>query len=170
MCWLITIGVPAQGVVHVRDYHSTRGGIAVTEHSNPPVGILFPPGDHLFDLTRGGCSCGIGLPEPRAPSRNRDRLLRRYRREGWSEAKIARALDASTRATDPSKHHASSTEPLRAVRDLVKLLVRQVGDVRFFAYDEAVATPFKNENSSISISAFNGVERFPPHVLFDIRR
>jgi len=52
----------------------------------------------------------------------------------------------------------------------VKLLVRQVGDVRFFAYDEAVATPFKNENSSISISAFNGVERFPPHVLFDIRR
>jgi hypothetical protein len=170
MCWIITLGVPTQGVPHLRGYHSTRRGIAVAEHSNPVLRTFFPAGDYLFEITRGGCSCGIGLPETREVSSNQDRLLRRYRDAGWSPTKIARALDDSRRAKGRFNHRAFSTEPLHALQDLVHLLVSAAGHVRFFAYDEGIVRPFKAERSSVSVSAFNELRHLPSYVLLDIHR
>lgn len=170
MCWIITIGVPAPGLPYVHNYRSTRGGISVIERHTPALRDLFPIGDHLFNVTRGGCSCGIGLPAPRLLSTNQDRMVRRYRRDGWSEAKIARALADSKRATEPLRHSASSTEPLRALRDIIGVLVGKTGGVRFFAYDESVPAPFKKADSAVSLSDFNAIEQFAPHILLNVHR
>ena len=170
MCWIITLGVPSQGVPHIRNYHSTRGGIAVVERSSPAVRNLFPTSDHLLEISRGGCSCGIGLPESSDVSKNQKRLLRRYRNADWSQPKIARALEASKRAKGRLNHGAVSTEPVRALKDLVRILVGAVGQVRFFAYDNTLATPLRGEGSPTSLSNFNALQRFPCYLLLDIHR
>ena len=170
MCWIITLGVPSQGVPHIRNYHSTRGGIAVVERSSPAVRNLFPTSDHLLEISRGGCSCGIGLPESSDVSKNQKRLLRRYRNADWSQPKIARALEASKRAKGRLNHGAVSTEPVRALKDLVRVLVGAVGQVRFFAYDNTLATPLRGEGSPTSLSNFNALQRFPCYLLLDIHR
>jgi len=170
MCWMITLGVPRLGISHLRNYRSTRGGIRVSEQSNPAVRALFPASDHLFEITRGGCSCGIGLPEPSRFTSNHDRLLRRYRTAGWSQTKIDRALEDSERAKGRPNHQPYSAEPLRALRSLMATLVNQLGEVRFFAYDDTAGTPFSGDRSSLSLSEFNALRHFPYHVLLAIHR
>lgn len=170
MCWLIIIGVPPSALPHLRNYRSTRGGIAISEHSDPVIRTVFPASDYLFDITRGGCSCGIGLPEVRNVSGNQKRLLRRYSEAGWSPTKIVRALENSRRAKGRVNQPALPSEPMHALKNLVRLLVGVAGHIRFFAHDDTKARPVAGERSSVSAAEFDTFQQFPTDVLLDIHR
>lgn len=62
-----------------------------------PGGIADPPGvltagEHCYLLARAPCDCGTFLGSALQGTDDHDAAALRYRRKGWSEARVARAL------------------------------------------------------------------------------
>lgn len=90
MCYFVTLGVPALGADAV--LRALGASFDVRPSRNPSVRAAFPKNDKLFEITHGGCSCDL-VEATSPPPHDNQRQREKYRRMGWSDAKIARALD-----------------------------------------------------------------------------
>lgn len=89
MCWRLYISA--------RELSSgwDSGLVKLGLEAKPPSEVVLPEilrEQCVFEVSRGGCACDLlgGSPES-----DRARLLKKYRRKGWSLAKIERAIKAS---------------------------------------------------------------------------
>jgi hypothetical protein len=131
MCYFVTIGVAGKDGLLVEGLGSGREGFGIGRFSNPSVVRLFPPTDVLFTITHGGCSCDI-YAAPLARNTDEDEAAdrERYRRKGWSEAKISRALEAKRSRAGRAQAHECRERFQAAISDLV----RKIGHVRLLAH------------------------------------
>lgn len=88
MCHFLTLSVPGAAVPDVPP--TSQGALSFHRHDNPSVTKHAPAGWTSFTVTKGGCSCGLYRS---GRGDDRERQAEKYRKKGWSEAKIRRALD-----------------------------------------------------------------------------
>lgn len=145
MCHFVTLIAPTDNAAAVRALME-RHGRAADPIDNPSIRKALREGERQYLTTRGHCDCGTVLaPRHDTPEAFEDKLAKeeaRMRRKGWSDAKIARAIDDRRKAdAKPSGGGADSLElwnaALHDLRDELKL--PYVGlFVRF--YSGAIAT------------------------------
>jgi hypothetical protein len=96
MCLFITLIVPSGDAAAVRAVMERHGRAACPIH-NPSVCGVMHIGEHQYLTTRGHCDCATVLARPNdAAERLEEKLAKeatRMRRKGWSEAKVARAIE-----------------------------------------------------------------------------
>ena len=96
MCTMISVFVPRTADVEALEAWSRECGVERQRVAGPG------PGRDIIVLgTAGMCDCGAAIgagPSPRDPQAHAERITREGRARGWSEAKIARAIEQSTRA------------------------------------------------------------------------
>jgi hypothetical protein len=126
------MGVTSAGAAALEELGRAPGGLGVRKSSNPHLSRIFDADDIRFEVTHGGCSCDL-YTAPRDPGEH-ERALTRYRRKGWSEAKITRALEASETAKTAHVGRNREIGPERAFRDAISNQVREFGGVRIFAH------------------------------------
>ena len=98
MCSFLTLGVEGKRAASLEAALLTLK-LEVSREVNPHVGALFPPGDVLFLVTRGGCSCDLRPLKADSP---RDERRRRRGQAGSKRPnQHADALVASLRAHVP---------------------------------------------------------------------
>jgi hypothetical protein len=98
-----------------------------------------------FELTHGGCSCDL-VPEARDRDRAEvERLRHRYERQGWSPAKIERAVRAAEDSRSKRAQRREETGPQQLFLNAIVEQVCRFGSVRIFEHfyrgsqdDEAV--------------------------------
>ena len=145
MCHFVTLIVPTDEVAAVREI-MRRHERDAKPIDNPSVRAVLHDGEHQYLTTPGHCDCGTVLaPRHETPETFEDTLAKkraRMKRRGWSDAKIARALD-DLRKNDarPNAGGSDSLElwhaALRDLRDQLKLPYAGLL-VRF--YSGAIAT------------------------------
>lgn len=89
MCWFLTMAIPPGRPLPAAE----RGGLHI--HIRACHANGFPDGWQCFEVSSGGCACGLyALPDAATPSvgKTTESLRETYRRKGWSAAKIERAL------------------------------------------------------------------------------
>ena len=145
MCHFVTLIVPTgdtDAVAAVMDRH----GRVAAPIDNPSIRKVLREGEHQYLTTRGHCDCGTVLaPRHDTPETFEEKLAReeaRMRRKGWSETKVARAIEDRRRANARPRGGGSDSLELwsAALRDLTKeMKLPYVGlFVRF--YSGAIAT------------------------------
>ncbi|HKR01256.1 MAG TPA: hypothetical protein VJT09_11315 [Pyrinomonadaceae bacterium] len=119
MCYFVTATLPynvkVESVASVFESH-TLGFELI---SNPHVSAQVEPGDLYVLTTRGYCDCdtALGLLNPRDnfESVSYERELKKFRKQGWSEAKIQRWLEekeqAKERYMSVARQRAEATAP-----------------------------------------------------------
>ncbi|CAN5916667.1 hypothetical protein BH11VER1_BH11VER1_21990 [soil metagenome] len=121
MCHFLTISIPGQAIPEVPDRF--RDGIFFSEQNNSSINRFIPNEWSSFTVTTGGCSCDL-YRDPKSPFEDSELLIKQYRKKGWSEAKIQRALESR-------KQTASHARGLRAdVLELMEDLVKSHGEIR----------------------------------------
>ncbi|TXH65277.1 MAG: hypothetical protein E6Q88_14105 [Lysobacteraceae bacterium] len=98
MCQFITAVMPADADAGALRKIFRAHGRAFGEYANPALMAQLPRGERCVWTTQGHCDCGTPLgayPKEKvaATEHRRSERIARLRRRGWSEAKIARALD-----------------------------------------------------------------------------
>ena len=144
MCHFITLVAPTHDAEAVRAVLA-RHGRAASPIDNPPVRKVLRAAERQYLTTRGHCDCGTVLAPRSKPSDGAEKTAKetaRMRRRGWSEAKIARALE------DMHKADARPSSDGPDTLELWSTLLHDLGDqlhlpyaglfVRF--YSGAVAT------------------------------
>lgn len=91
MCWLVMVGVrrldgDAAAVFRGRGY--------VAEPATSPQRVLLGEDAVALSVGDGHCSCEIFLRDPGHVPVDAERRRARYRRKGWSQSRIERALQA----------------------------------------------------------------------------
>lgn len=101
MCHFITLVAPTDDAAAVRAVME-RHGRAAEPIDNPSIRKVLVDGEHQYLTTRGHCDCGTALaPRHDAAEQLEDKLSKeaaRMRRKGWSEPKIARAIEDRRKA------------------------------------------------------------------------
>jgi hypothetical protein len=121
MCRFLTIAVPGKSTPPVpTEFHRT---INFAAQSNRSLTKYTPLDWTSFTATSGGCSCNLYNPPVSEPG-DRSILETKYRKKGWSNAKIQRALKSSKPA--PTRSHGLRDD----VVDLVAVLARAFGEIR----------------------------------------
>src|SRR4051794_12336318 len=90
MCWLVFVGASGYhgDVAALFDEH----GLVSKPSANPVLGLM--PADAVkVAISDGHCACSI-YPAGRTAGETADDLRERYRRSGWTHAKIERAVQA----------------------------------------------------------------------------
>lgn len=90
MCHFLTIAVPEKTVPEVPG--KFRQKIHFTAHRNRSVTEHAPADWTSFTATSEGCSCDFYRASDDS-SDHRSKLAKKYRKKGWSETKIQRALE-----------------------------------------------------------------------------
>jgi hypothetical protein len=171
MCWFVTLGASPAGAAALDDLGRARGGLNVRKSSNPDVARIFGDADVTVDVTYGGCSCAFYTAVPETRPDHVERARSRYRRKGWSEAKIARALEASETAKSAAIGRNRDIGPEAAFRDAVGRQVREFGSVRVFAHlyngaqDEEKVVSAGRQRITLNAFLESG---FPPDQLVEI--
>jgi hypothetical protein len=145
MCHFITLVAPTEDAAAVRMVME-RHGRAAEPIDNASVRKVLRDDERQYVTTCGHCDCGTALaPRHDTPEAHEEKLAKetaRMRRKGWSEAKVARALEDRLKAdARPRGGGSDSLElwhgVLRELREELKL--PYVGlFVRF--YSGAIAT------------------------------
>ena len=99
MCYFLTVGVDATRAAAL-EAALRAAKLEVGRSINPQVARLFPPGEVLFAVTHGGCSCDLAFPREVDEAKTRSKLEAKLRRKGYSEAKVCRAV-ATTKLRHP---------------------------------------------------------------------
>jgi hypothetical protein len=121
MCHFLTIAVPGTSVPEVPT--EFRRKIHFADHTNRSV-IRHAPSDWIsFTATTGGCSCDFYRGNDHAPD-DREKLEKKYREKGWSDAKIQRALKSQKDALGRSAGLRDD------VLELVTDLTNEFGEIR----------------------------------------
>ena len=95
MCHYVTAVLPAAAdVSRLRDIAESHRH-ALRPLQSPAMQRQLKAGEQYFLTTAGHCDCGTPLGALKARPRRNDRVVeeRKLRLKGWSESKIARALD-----------------------------------------------------------------------------
>jgi hypothetical protein len=146
MCHFITLIAPTDDEAAVKAVMD-RHGRAAEPIDNPSIRALLGPAERQYLTTRGHCDCGSVLAprhlEP--PEAFEERLAReasRMARKGWSQAKIARAIeDRRKAASRPDGGGDDSIELWVAViGDLMKSLRLPYAGLLVRLYSGAIAT------------------------------
>ncbi|MEW6347823.1 MAG: hypothetical protein AB1646_02065 [Thermodesulfobacteriota bacterium] len=91
MCYFIVVGIPEETAATA--LRSLPAGLRAIPDSQYGGLNRWMSGCALFVVVEGMCACSLFTPKPKAPGRSRLKKLRRkYEQQGWSEAKIQRAL------------------------------------------------------------------------------
>ena len=160
MCHFITLIVPTDNVEAVRAVMD-RHGRAATAIDNPSLQSVLREGEHQFLTTRGHCDCGTILaPRHDTAEAMEERFAKdvsRWKRKGWSETKIARAIDDQRKADARPKGSAGGDS-----LELWNSVLHDLGDeldlpyaglfVRFYSGDIA-ADEFKPTRREVPKSA-----------------
>ena len=135
MCFFLTIAVPEAHAERMQEtFGGVGGGFELRAMTNVSVLSALPSRFAARFLTLGGCSCDL-YARPRA-SHETDadaeaHLRRKYAKRGWSEAKIARAIE-QTSATAGAR---TATSGLREdVIELLLALCDAAGSVAVFVH------------------------------------
>lgn len=145
MCHFITLVAPTEDAAGIRA-DMERHGRAATPIDNPSVRKVLRDGEHQYLTTRGHCDCGTVLaPRHDTPDAFEKKLAKeaaRMRRKGWSEAKIARAIEDQRKAgARPDGGGADSIELWNEVlRDLGRELTLPYVGLMVRFYSGALAT------------------------------
>jgi len=98
MCFFLTIGIPGEQAGTLLK-HVPRH-LHVAPQANPGVLKALGGGLATFTLTTNGCSCALyhepgTAREPDAFTADEQQLRSKYKRRGWNDGKIERAVMAS---------------------------------------------------------------------------
>jgi hypothetical protein len=113
MCTFVTLIAATEDVARINAVLATMDSRGHTRRAErvetPGLRALLLPGEREYWLVRGHCDCGtfLGsvLQRGADPDAARAADIARYRRKGWSEARIARALsDKDRAAARPARH------------------------------------------------------------------
>jgi hypothetical protein len=113
MCTFITMIAASDDLEQINAILATwdrRGQVRRAERVDTPgLRACLAPDEREYWLTRAPCDCGTYLGHAVQPVANPDHELAadtaRYRRKGWSQARIARALaDKTLAAVRPERH------------------------------------------------------------------
>lgn len=145
MCHFITLIVPTDDTAAVSAVME-RHGRAANPIDNPSICKVLRDGEHQYLTTRGHCDCGTVLA-PRYHSREafEDRLAKEYarlRRKGWSESKVARAIDDKRKANTKADGRGADSLELwnAALHDLRNALSIPYAGLLVRLYSGAIAT------------------------------
>jgi hypothetical protein len=90
MCFFVVVGVPTQ---YVRNCLAKVPRPVRADHNGNYGGLTVHLPDHELNvLTEGGCSCSLYAPRREERATRPERLRKKWRKRGWSEQKIERAL------------------------------------------------------------------------------
>ena len=164
------MGVPADAVALVNRVCGSSAALEVRPSQNPSLAAAFPAGDVRLALCSGGCSCDLYTPtRRRGEAEQEERSRARYRRQGWSEAKIERALASRHAARQAQGRDAARVELLRAIEDWTRTL----GAVRLVAHwygggfdEETVSIAARATLSLAQLAAAGGA--FPEDTLVTV--
>ena len=145
MCPFVTLIAPTDDVAALRAVME-RHGRAAEPIDNPSIRKVLRDGERQYITTRGHCDCGTVLaPRHRTAQTFEEKLAKeetRMRRKGWSDAKIARAIEDCRKAdAKPSGGGSDSLELWNAVlRDLRDGLKLPYAGLFVRLYSGAIAT------------------------------
>jgi hypothetical protein len=173
LCYFVTVGAREAGVSILDAEKRRREGLDVAPALNPHVVALFPPADKLFLITHGGCSCELYAARGARGSDKEtiEKERARYRKKGWSEAKIRRALETKLAARAPVPRSQREDTPMEKLSDLLTRLAAVPGGVRIFVHaysgsvDEEIVTGRRGKSLSVR-SAIDGA--IPEDVVVDL--
>lgn len=177
MCYFLAVGVQAAGAGRLATERARRhrgGHLTISPASNASLVTLFPRGDRLFWVTYGMCSCDLclGSSSRRHVDSNRER--KRYEERGWSEAKIARALEAKQAERPTVARGQRDHTPRELLRDLLSDLSVCDGGVRVFARsysgDQDSEQVTGHIGGQIDVRDLIDGGDFPQHTVIDIAR
>ena len=124
MCHFITLVVPTHDAVAVQTVME-RHGRAARPTDNPSIRKVLRDEEHQYLSTRGHCDCGTVLARyQETPESFEDKLAKeaaRMKRKGWSNTKIARALEDQRKA---------DAKPIRGGLDSLELWSTILLDLR----------------------------------------
>jgi hypothetical protein len=125
MCFFITIAVPAPKAALVPDVFGR--GFRTASTANPAVVAALPTDYAPTLVTNGHCSCDLyAAPRSETEPDLGDHLRKKYAKRGWSDSKIARALEQA-KARDSKNLHARGIH--RDVVSRLQELCRAAGSV-----------------------------------------
>jgi hypothetical protein len=145
MCHFVTLIAPTENADAVRAVLE-RHGRAASPIDNPSVRKILRDGERQYLTTSGHCDCGTVLaPRHDTSEAFEDKLakeLARMKRKGWSEAKIARAIQGRRKAdARPSGGRSDSLELWNAaLHDLGEALNLPYAGLFVRFYSGAIAT------------------------------
>ena len=126
MCFYLTISCGAERAAAVREFFSE--GFRLRENKNPFFEKRFGARCAAFDVTDGHCSCSIFADLTAEEETNGEtlRLIEKYRRKGWAENKIRRAIE--------SHNSKPPRETDSGIREKLAQLYERIGSYRLFAH------------------------------------
>jgi hypothetical protein len=145
MCHFITLIAPTDDAAAVASIME-RHGRAAKPMDNPSINKVLRNGERQYLTTRGHCDCGTALaPRHQTLEAFEEKLAKeaaRMRRKGWSEAKIARAIDDRRKADAKPDGGGSDSLELwnAALRDLREELKLPYAGLLVRFYSGAIAT------------------------------
>jgi hypothetical protein len=123
MCYFITIGIPESKAGYLEE--QARPDMAAWRCENRHIMAHFDADFHGYVLTTGMCSCDL-YSSPLDDETLEDTVLRlhkKYKKKGWTETKIQRAIDDATAARSQIRGLRADTRDLIArVADASKRL------------------------------------------------
>lgn len=149
MCHFLTIAVPGKGVPEVPT--GFRRKIHFTYHANRSVAEHTPDDWTSFTATSGGCSCDFYRPPNNAPE-DRSKLEKKYRKKGWSDTKILRALES--RQTPVTQSAGLRDDILALVTNLVNVFGEVRLSLHWYSGDVETENFALNDAGRISLEDF----------------
>jgi hypothetical protein len=95
MCYFITVSVPKSKEEIFKS--NIPRGLSIIECSNPSIIEYLPKSYSPYYLITGMCSCDLFSEESNEEDlqKTEHKLIKKYRKKGWSENKIKRAISQS---------------------------------------------------------------------------
>lgn len=157
MCDFLSVSIPTGEIPTVPE--KFRREISFTPMSNPSVTSLVPDDWTAFVVTSGWCSCGF-YHDAGDTGMDQQKLVEKYRKKGWSDSKIQRAIGSMSDGTRAKK--GLRDDILELISTLIdtygKLMLtlhfyEGVVDLESFKLDDLGAvslSEFKNDESMFS--------------------
>ncbi len=103
MCYFITVSVPNNEAETLRS--KAPRNLHLIESNNPSINQHMPENYISYIVTTGGCSCDLFSegPEEDEQEKRISKLRRKYKRKGWSDAKIERSISQAISAAQASR-------------------------------------------------------------------
>ncbi len=119
MCYFITVSVPRTKEDILKS--NIPRGLSIFECSNPSIIEYLPKDYSLYYLITGMCSCDLFSEENNEEDiqKTEKKLIKKYRKKGWSENKIKRAITQSL-------SHATSNKSKAGLRDDAKMFLADI--------------------------------------------
>ena len=124
MCFFLCAGVPSEHGWRLREAFTP--GYTLVPNTNAAIVSAFPRRFEIAFVTTGMCSCDLYARQGSSPADAGEHLRRKYAKRGWSDARIAKAVDQAMKAR-PERAGRSGLR--HDVVDRLCLLCRAAGEV-----------------------------------------